>query len=67
MLEQRHRDQVVSVVAQLLARIAPERPLRGISFDAEHDTLIVHMADSEPFPLVMSGPLMGRGIADSTH
>ena len=66
-LEQRHRDQVVSVVAQLLARIAPERPLRGVAFDTEHDTLIVHMADSEPFPLVMSGPLMGRGVADSTH
>ena len=67
-LEQRHRDQVVSVVAQLLARIAPERPLRGIAFDTEHDTLFVHMADSESFPLVMSGPLMGPDrVADSTH
>ena len=66
-LEQRHRDQVVSVVAQLLARIAPERPLRGVAFDTEHDTLIVHMADSESFPLVMPGPLMGRGVADRTH
>ena len=67
-LEQRHRDQVVSVVAQLLARIAPERPLRGVAFDTEHDTLIVHMVDSESFPLVMSGPLMGPDrVADSTH
>ena len=66
-LEQRHRDQVVSVVAQLLARIAPERPLRGVAFDTEHDTLIVHMADSESFTLVMPGPLMGRGVADRTH
>ena len=67
-LEQRHRDQVVSVVAQLLARIAPERPLRGVAFDTEHDTLIVHFADSEPVPLVMSGPLMGPDrVADSTH
>ena len=67
-LEQRHRDQVVSVVAQLLARIAPERPLRGVAFDTEHDTLIVYFADSEPFPLVMSGPLMGPDrVADSTH
>ena len=66
-LEQRHRDQVVSVVAQLLARIAPERPLRGVAFDAENDTLIVHFADSESFPLIMPGPLMGRGVADTTH
>ena len=67
-LERRHRDQVVSVVAQLLARIAPERPLRGVAFDTEHDTLIVHMADSDPFPLVTSGPLMGPDrVADSTH
>ena len=67
-LEQRHRDQVVSVVAQLLARIAPERPLRGVAFDTEHDTMIVHFADSESFPLVMSGPLMGPDrVADSTH
>ena len=66
-LEQRHRDQVVSVIAQLVARIAPERPLRGVAFDPEHDTLIVHFADSESFPLVMPGPLMGRGEADSTH
>ena len=66
-LEQRHRDQVVSVVAQVLARIAPERPLRGVAFDDGHDTLIVHFADSESFPLVMPGPLMGRGVADSTH
>ena len=67
-LEQRHRDQIVSVVAQLLARIAPERPLRGIAFDTEHDILIVQFADSESFPLVMSGPLMGPDrVADSTH
>ena len=67
-LEQRHRDQVVSVVAQLLARIAPERPLRGVAFDTEHDTLFVHMADNESFPLVLSGPLMGPDrVADSTH
>ena len=67
-LEQRHRDQVVSVVAQLLARIAPERPLRGVAFDTEHDILNVHFADSESFPLVMSGPLMGPDrAADSTH
>ena len=67
-LEQRHRDQVVSVVAQLLARIAPERPLRGIAFDTEHDILNVHFADSESFPLVMTGPLMGPDrTADSKH
>ena len=67
-LEQRHRDQVVSVVAQLLARIAPERPLRGVEFDPEHDILNVHFADSESFPLLMTGQLMGPDrTADSTH
>ena len=67
-LEQRHRDQVVSVVAQLLARIAPERSLQGVAFDTEHNTLIVHFVDSESFSLVMPGPLMGPDrVADSTH
>ena len=67
-LEQRHRDQVVSVVAQLLARFAPERRLQGIAFDTEHDTLVVNMADADPFPLIMSGPLLGPDrVTDSTH
>ena len=67
-LEQRHRDQVVSVVAQLLARIAPERSLLGVEFDPGHDLLNVHFADSESFPLVLPGPLMGRDrTANSTH
>ena len=67
-LEQRHRDQVVSVVAQLLARIAPERTLQGIAFDPGRDTLVVELAGSEPFSLVMPGPLMGRDrVTDPTH
>ena len=58
LLEQRHRDQVVSVVAQLVARLTPERALRGIAFDTAHDMLLVHFADGDPLGLVMPGSVL---------
>ena len=40
-LEQRHRDQMASVLAQFVARACPEKKLKGIAFDSANGMLTV--------------------------
>ena len=40
-IEQRHRDQVASVLAQFVARACPEKRLKGIAFDSANGMMTV--------------------------
>ena len=50
-LEQRHRDQVVSVVAQFIARACPEKRLKGIAFDSANEMMTVTFDEGDSIAL----------------
>ena len=50
-LEQRHRDQVASVLAQFIARACPEKMLRGIAFDSANEMMTVTFDQGDPIAL----------------
>ena len=50
-LEQRHRDQVASVLAQFIARACPEKRLKGIAFDPANEMMTVTFDESDPIAL----------------
>ena len=51
MLEQRHRDQVASVLAQFIARACPEKRLKGIAFDSANEMMSVTFDEGDPIAL----------------
>ena len=51
MLEQRHRDQVASVLAQFIARACPEKRLKGIAFDSANEMMTVTFDEGDPIAL----------------
>ena len=48
LLEERHRDQVASVLAQFIARACPEKRLMGIEFNTENGMMMVHFEQEDP-------------------
>ena len=50
-LEQRHRDQVASVLAQFIARACPEKRLKGIAFDSANEMMTVTFDEGDPIAL----------------
>ena len=50
-LEQRHRDQVASVLAQFVARACPEKRLKGIAFDSANEMMSVTFDEGDPIAL----------------
>ena len=50
-LEQRHRDQVASVLAQFVARACPEKRLKGIAFDPANGMMTVIFDQGDPIAL----------------
>ena len=50
-LEQRHRDQVASVLAQFIARACPEKRLKGIAFDSANEMMSVTFDEGDPIAL----------------
>ena len=50
-LEQRHRDQVASVLAQFIARACPEKMLSGIAFDSANEMMTVTFDQGDPIAL----------------
>ena len=60
LLEQRNRDRTVSILAQFIARLMPERQLRGVVFDPATQSLIVHLEGEAPVQLFMGGTETAR-------
>ena len=50
-LEQRHRDQVASVLAQFIARACPEKRLTAIAFDSANEMMTVTFDEGDPIAL----------------
>ena len=50
-LEQRHRDQVASVLAQFIARACPEKRLKGIAFDSANEMMTVTFDEGDAIAL----------------
>ena len=63
-LEQRHRDQVASVLAQFIARACPEKKLRRIAFDSANEMLTVTFDQGDPIAL-WAGE--AAAVAATTH
>ena len=49
--EERHQREVTSLIAQLIARILPERSLQGVDFDRGKNTVSVTLSDGQALPL----------------
>ena len=59
-LEERHRREIASVLAQFIARNLPERTLKGVQFDRENSSIYVHLDIGDPVPLFVGGELVAQ-------
>lgn len=62
--EQRHREQIASAIAQLLAHVRPDLQIVGIEFEPKQDSLIVRFGGSKPAVAVHIAGLLGPTPAE---
>ena len=59
LLEERHRQSVMSAIAQVIARFAPDAELKGIVFDPENERILIHTEGAPPIAVLAGTPLLG--------
>jgi len=59
LLEERHRQSVMSCIAQVIARFAPNVELEGITFDPANERILIRTVDAPPVSVLAGTPLLG--------
>ena len=62
--ERRHREQVASVAAQIIARLRPDLSLARVEFDASSESLVLMFHEEHPAISAHVAGLLGPSSAD---
>ena len=67
LLEERHRQSMMSCIAQVIARFAPNEQLKGITFDPANERILIHTEGAQPVSVLAGAPLMGPERATAVN